>query len=262
MLYLIGSGINGYGSMPYEGILACKKSEQIYLERYTNIISDSDLAMLEKLIGKKIIEISRQELETGFEKNIMPKAGAKDVSLIIVGDPLSATTHIELLKECKEKNINWKVIHASSIYSSLCETGLFVYKFGKSASIPYPEKNYAPTSFFDIIETNWKNNAHSIVFLDIKKDQERYMSVNEGLNILLKISKDRNSFLNEETEIIGVSRLGYDDQIIKFGKIKELINFDFKGRPQILIIPKLSDIEIEYVKFLYSKWLKINNLFI
>jgi diphthine synthase len=172
--------------------------------------------------------------------------------LIIVGDPLSATTHIEFLKECKEKNIKWKVIHASSIYSSLCETGLFVYKFGKSASIPYPEINYSPTSFFDIIENNWNNNAHTIVFLDIKKDLERYMSVNEGLRILLKISKDRCAFFNEDSEVIGVSRLGYNDQIIKFGKAGDLVDYDFAGRPQILIIPKLGDIEREYVDFLYK----------
>ena len=253
MIYLIGSGINGYGSMPIEGIAACKKSKIVYLERYTNVISDSDLAMLEKLSGKKIIELSRQELETGFEKNILELAKSDDVSVIIVGDPLAATTHIELLKECREKNIGWKVIHASSIYSSLCETGLQVYKFGKSCSIPYPEKNYSPTSFFDIIEANWKMGSHTIVFLDIKKDQERYMTISEGLGILLKISKERNSFLDEETEAIGVSRLGYDDQTIKFGKIRELIGFDFKGKPHILIIPKLGKIEGEYVSFLYGK---------
>lgn len=253
MFYLIGSGINGYGSMPIEGIDACKISDYVYIERYTNIISDSDLLILEKLIGKKIIELSRIDLETGFEKNILPKAKDEIVSLIIVGDPLSATTHVEFLKECKEKSIGYKVIHASSIYSSLCETGLHVYKFGKSASIPYPEKNYNPTSFFDIIENNFNNNAHTIVFLDIKKDLEKYMSINEGVNILLKISKDRNSFLNENTEIIGVSKMGYNDQIIKFGKINDLIDFDFKNRPHILIIPKLSDIEREYVSFLYGK---------
>ncbi|MFA5333437.1 MAG: diphthine synthase [Candidatus Nanoarchaeia archaeon] len=253
MFYLIGSGINGYGSMPIEGINACKVSDYVYLERYTNIISDYDLLMLEKLVGKKIIELSRIDLETGFEKNVLPKAGDKTVSLIIVGDPLSATTHIEFLKECKEKRIKYKVIHASSIYSSLCETGMFVYKFGKSASIPYPEKNYNPTSFFDIIENNFKNNAHTIVFLDIKKDLEKYMSINEGLGILLRISKEKKSFLDKNTEIIGVSRMGYDDQIIKFGKIKDLIEFDFKNKPQILIVPKLSEIEREYVSFLYGK---------
>jgi diphthine synthase len=253
MLYLIGSGINGYGSMPIEGMQACRKSDFIYIERYTNIISDSDLEMLEKLAGKKIIELSRNDLEVGFEKKGLPKAKDKIVSLIVVGDPLSATTHIEILKECMEKNIKWKVIHASSIYSSLSETGLFTYKFGKSISIPYPEKNYSPTSFFDILENNYKNNSHTIVFLDIKKDLEKYMSINEGLNILLKISKDRNSFLTKDSEAMGVCRLGYDNQIIKFGKIRELIDFDFKDKPHIIIIPKLSDIEREYAEFLYGK---------
>jgi diphthine synthase len=252
MLYLIGSGINGFGSMPIEGLEMLKKCDCCYIERYTNIISDGDIFELEKLSGKKIIELSRNDLETGFEKNILPKAVNDDVALIIVGDPLSATTHIEFLKECKEKNIKCKVIHASSIYSSLCETGLFVYKFGKSASIPYPENNYSPTSFFDIIENNWNNNAHTIVFLDIKKDLEKYMSVNEGIKILLGISNDKKSFFNKDSEVIGVSRLGYDNQIIKFGKAGDLLDYGFSGRPQILIIPKLGEIEREYVEYLYN----------
>ncbi len=252
MLYLIGSGINGFGSIPFEGLEVLKRCKFCFIERYTNIISNEDILELERLCDKKIVELSRDDLETGFEKNILPKAINDDVALIIVGDPLSATTHIEILKECKERNIKYKVIHASSIYSSLCEAGLHVYKFGKSASIPYPEKNYSPTSFFDIIENNWNNNAHTIVFLDIKKDLNRYMSVNEGLKILLNISRERGSFFNEDSEVIGVSKLGYDDQIIKFGVVKDLLDYDFLGRPQILIIPKLGDIEREYVDFLYK----------
>jgi diphthine synthase len=252
MLYLVGSGINGFGSMPLEGLESLKKCKFCFIERYTNIIGDGDIAELERLSGKKIVELSRSDLEEGFEKNILPKAVNDDVALIIVGDPLSATTHIEILKECKDLGVAWKVIHASSIYSSLCESGLHVYKFGKSASIPYPEKNYSPTSFFDIIENNWNNNAHTIVFLDIKKDLNRYMSVNEGLKILLNISRERGSFFNEDSEVIGVSKLGYDDQIIKFGVVKDLLDYDFLGRPQILIIPKLGDIEREYVDFLYG----------
>jgi len=253
MLYLIGSGINGHSSMPIEGIEACKGSDLVYIERYTSIITDNDLRKLESMVGKKIVELSRNELEVDFEKKILPIALEKNVSLIIVGDPLSATTHIELLKEAKELGVKFKVIHASSIYSSICETGLFAYRFGKSVSIPYPEKNFNPKSFFETMETNYKNNSHTLVFLDIKKDAEKYMSVNEGLKILLEISAERKGFLTLKTEAVGVSRLGYNDQTIKFGKIEELIKSDFKGRPQILIIPKLSEIEREYVEFLHGK---------
>ncbi|MDD5054347.1 MAG: diphthine synthase [Candidatus Nanoarchaeia archaeon] len=253
MLYLVGCGISGHGSITVNGLNACKKSDFVYIERYTGFMDDCELSKLESLIGKKIAELSRNEVESGFEKKILPKASEKNVALMVVGDPLSATTHIELLKECKELNIKCGVIHSSSIHSSLCETGLFIYRFGKSASIPYPEKNYNPTSFFDIVLKNYENDAHTIVFLDIKKDENKYMRVSEGIKILLKISAERNAFFNEETEVIGVCRLGFKDQSIVFCKAKEFSDLNLKGVPQVLIIPKLSPIEREYVEFLYGK---------
>ncbi|MDD5441787.1 MAG: diphthine synthase, partial [Candidatus Omnitrophica bacterium] len=74
--------------MPLEGIDACKKSDFIYIERYTNVFENDNLEELQKIIGKKIIELSRDELEVGFEKSILPLAKDKNISLIISGDPL------------------------------------------------------------------------------------------------------------------------------------------------------------------------------
>lgn len=249
MFYLIGTGISSYKDISINGVDICKKCDIVYIERYTSIISDNDLQQLEKLISKKIIELDRNKLETDFESIIFDKK--KNVALLVVGDPLTATTHIEFLHSCKEKNIEFKVIHASSIFSSVCETGLHAYRFGKSCSIPYPEKNYNPTSYFDIIVNNYKNNAHTIVFLDIKKAQEKYMTITEGLNILLNISKQKNSFFNKSTMVIGIARLGKDDQIIKYGKVESLLNFEFGASPHILIVPKMTRIEKEYVEAIY-----------
>ncbi len=250
MFYLIGSGIAGYKEISLKGIEACKKSTKVYIERYTNIMSDKDINLLSKEIGKEIVELNRDDVESRFEEIV--KNNREDIALIVVGDPLTATTHIELLRSCKERGIKYKVIHSSSIYSAVSETGLHIYKFGKSCSIPFKEKNYNPTSFFDVIESNYKNNAHTLVFLDIKKDENRYMSINQGLSRLIEISKSRGSFLTKETKVIGIARLGYDDQIIKYGTVEELMSFEFGSSPHIIVIPKMSDIEEEYVSYLYN----------
>jgi diphthine synthase len=251
MFYLIGTGVFDYEDLTLKGLRLCKECDFVFIERYTSIFSNQSLIKLEGLIGNKIVELNRNDLESNFESNILEKAKSKNVALLIVGDPLTATTHIEFLRTCKANNVKFKVVHASSIYSSVCETGLHIYRFGKSCSIPYPEKNYKPTSFFDIIEMNHRNQAHSLVFLDIKHDLKKYMSISEALNILLSISKSRSSWFNENTEVIGIARLGSKDQIIKYGTVKELLIYDFGPNPHILIIPYMNGIERDYVTSLY-----------
>jgi diphthine synthase len=78
---------------------------------------------------------------------------------------------------------------------------------------------------------------HTLCLLDIKKDLEKYMTVNEAIEILLKIESKRgeNVFTNE-TFCVGCARLG-GDFVIKAGKASELLKFDF-GKPlHCLIVP-------------------------
>ena len=253
MFFLIGAGISGFDNIPFKGVSLCKSCDYVFLERYTSILSDEDLEKLSKLIGRSIIELDREDLETRFKVLVLDKARVSNVALLVVGDPLTATTHIEFLRNCREEGVGFEVVHASSIYSSVCESGLFIYKFGKSCSVPYPEKGYEPTSFFDIIEENHNIKAHTLVFLDIKKSEEKYMTINEALMILLRISSERNGFFNESTEVIGISRLGFKEQVIKYGKVRELLSYDFGKQPHILIIPSMSEIEREYVESLYKQ---------
>lgn len=250
MFHLIGLGLNNEG-ISVKGLNACNKSSKIFIERYTSLLTNSDLKKLKGLIGKDIVELNREDLEKGFEKKVLKHAGQEDVSLLIIGDPLTATTHIEFLKACKEAGVDYNVVHSGSIFSSVCETGLHVYKFGKSCSIPFTEPGYEPTSFFKVIQDNVSINAHTLIFLDVKKEEGKYMSVNQGLKRLLKISEEENGFFNKDTEVIGIARLGMNGQVIKFGLVKELMNHDFGPPPHIIIIPCMTEIEREYVNALY-----------
>ena len=87
------------------------------------------------------------------------------------------------------------------------------------------------------LKENNKIGLHTLCLLDIKKDLEKYMTVNEAIEILLKIEDKRgeNVFTNE-TFCIGCARLG-GDFVIKAGKASELLQFDF-GKPlHCLIVP-------------------------
>ena len=65
-----------------------------------------------------------------------------------------ATTHSDIILQAKKQGIKTKIIHSSSIFSAIAETGLQIYKFGKTTSIPYPEGKYMPTSPYKVVKDN------------------------------------------------------------------------------------------------------------
>lgn len=227
-LYLIGLGLYDEKDISVKGLETAKNCDILYMEEYTSKLG-VEKKKIEELIGKKIKILSRKEVE---QSDILLKdAKEKEVGFLVGGDPLTATTHSEFLIEAKKKGIETKVIHSSSIYTSVCESGLFIYKFGKSCSIPFPTKSYNPKSFFETIQTNQKNNLHTLVFLDLKPEENRFMTINEAIKILIEAGMDENQL------IVGLARIGSENQTIKAGKANKLIDFDFKKPQHILIVP-------------------------
>ncbi|MBM3309785.1 MAG: diphthine synthase [Candidatus Altiarchaeales archaeon] len=250
MLYLVGLGLFDEKDISLRGLGILKKSDRVYAEFYTNF-SHASLKKLESLAGKKIVVLTRKDIEERPEENVLKDAGRKVISLLVSGDPMVATTHIDLVLRARKKGIKVKIIHASSVYSAVAETGLQIYKFGRTTSIVYPEKNYFPESPYDAIKENKKAGLHTLCLLDVKADEQRYMTVNEGIDVLLQIeAKRKQKVFTQETFCIGVARLG-GDSVIMAGKAKELLKTAFGKPPQILIIPgKMHFMEEEALKTL------------
>jgi diphthine synthase len=238
MFYLIGVGLFPK-QITKEAIDIIVKCKEIYIDGYTNKFSEGNIKELETIINKKIIILNREELEQKqeFIKN--------DCALLIIGNPLSATTHFTIIKDAKNKNINTKVIAGISIFNYRGISGLSEYKFGKTTSIVYPEKNYAPTSFYDVIINNLKNNAHSLCLLDIKTNENRFMSVVEACEILENIDKDKE--LSEKTCVL-LGGIGSENQKIITFYFKDYKKINCAIFPQSLIIcSTLNNIEGEGV---------------
>jgi len=227
-LYLVGLGLWDEKDISVKGLELAKSCDIVYMEEYTSKLGVSKDSV-EKMLDKKVILLSRKDVEQS--DIIIKEAKRKDVALLVGGDPLAATTHIDLILQARKQKIKTRVIHSSSIYTAICESGLFIYKFGKSCSMPFPAKGFNPTSFYEVIADNQKNGAHTIVFLDLHPEENNFMTINQALETLVKLG------LNEDTIAVGFARMGSEDQIIKAGKIKDLIKFDF-GKPQhVLVIP-------------------------
>ena len=145
MFYLVGLGLFDEMDMSLKALECLKNVDKIYAEFFTSRLFGSSFESIEELIGAKIEVLVRNEVEE--ESKFLEEAKIMDVALITGGDPLIATTHSEFLVECKQKGIDYEVIHGSSILSSApAISGLQAYKFGKVTTIPFPDHNFYPKS--------------------------------------------------------------------------------------------------------------------
>jgi len=248
VLYFIGLGLYDEKDISLKGIEALKKVDDIYAEFYTADLFGTTLSAIEDMISKEIRVLTREEVE---EFNIpLNAAMKKDVAFLAAGDPLIATTHTDMMIEVQNLNIETIVIHSSSILSAAPGlAGLQAYKFGKVTTIPFPEENYFPHSPYLAIKANKGLNAHTLVLLDIRADEDRYMTANEGLEYLLRIENERKeNIVTKNSLTVAIARAGSDKPVVRADIVKNLIKEDFGGPLHCLIIPgDLHFMEAEYL---------------
>jgi len=250
MLYLISLGLYDQKDMSVKALETARKCDKLYLELYTTRMN-TDADRLTNFIGKYVKQLTREETENC--ETIIKEAKTKVVGILVGGDALVATTHTSIMLDAKKAGVDVHVIHGSSIYSAIGETGLQLYKFGKTTTLTYHEKNYKPTSFYETIQGNKKSGMHTLVLLDIKSDQNRYMTIREGLELLLETEKEKKlGIISQNAYVIAVSQLG-GDQHIRYGKVKDLMKAKLlENTPAVLVIPgDLHFMEKEFLEDLY-----------
>ncbi len=256
MLYLIGIGLKA-SHLTLEALECIKKCDQVFLEVYTSQYSEGFAKELKEITNRDIKEVNRKDVEEYFDSALL-SANKNNIALLIFGNPLTATTHIQLLLDAKEQGIKWKIIPGISITNMIAESGLDEYKFGRTVTVCYHLPNFEPESFYDQIKENQKLNLHTLCLLDIKKDQtpQKMMNCMEGIEVIEKISKKRG----EDNKFLYIALIGMasEKQKIVVGKkaifeTKEIIQIF----PQSLIITgKMNEKEIESLETLYGA--KIN----
>lgn len=236
MLYLIGIGLGNEKSLTLEGLEAAKRCE-CYFESYTS--KYESIEGLEKLVGKKIIVLKRGDVEEGSQK-LLDSAKRKDVALFVIGDPLAATTHADLVIEAKKQKIPIRIIHNVSIFSAIAECGLQLYKFGRTATIPYTKQ---VESVKDAIEGNRKFGLHTLMLLDLDAEKNKYMTVKEALEILLE-----RKLISRKEKLIA-AHISENSQIF-YDSTEELMKREI-NTPSVLVLPgKLHFKEDEFLELL------------
>ena len=239
MFYLVGLGLNekGYSREAYDAV---GKSDKIYLENYT-VEFPYEIKNLEKEFGKKKLISANREFVESFD--VLKEAKKKNVALLVYGNPLMATTHISLIEEAKKRKIKFKIIHGASILDAVSETGLQIYKFGKTTSMPKwdEKKNFMPESFIDVVKENLSIGAHTLILVDIG------LEFKKALEQLEKASKNKGV---EIKKILVCQKLGTEKSKIIYKEISKLKNEKIEN-PFCFVIPgKLHFLEEEFlVKF-------------
>jgi len=244
MLVFIGLGLCGE-CVPLRGLREAREADAVYVELYTSIVPGLDIRELEGTIGKSIKVLDREAVEQHPDE-ILNAAKVGKVAFLVPGDPMVATTHVDLRLRAARAGIQTKIVHAASIASAAAGlAGLQSYKFGRSATVPFPD-NPSQTPYAVLAE-NLGRGLHTLLLLDIRAEQNRAMTANEAVDIMLGLeAKHHKKAFTFSTLAVVVVRAGSDDAVVRADRVERLREIDFGSPPHVLIVPgKLHFVEAE-----------------
>lgn len=256
-LWLIGIGPGDLGHMTERAKIIARGCYKRYLEGYTAVLPVDQEELLEDVVGSWE-RLMRPSVEN--PESLLEESRKGPVALLVVGDPMQATTHIDLEARCMEEGVSFEVVPGMSATSlAVSLSGLQSYKFGRQVTLPYPYGDYLATSPLEMIESNRIGGLHTLVLLDLDPtglgfDLPTPMSPTQAVTILARMSKkmfdERRNLVGESIEVgewdgILLSDVGTSRQRVSSGSLSDISKIK-EGYVHTLIIPSnMSDNEME-----------------
>jgi len=248
-LALIGMGLHDENGLTLRGLNAAKNADTLYAEFYTSIMPGFSVTELQRLVGKEVKILTRKELEEDADRTILSDAKTARVALLTPGDPMSATTHVGLVLSARKLGIPTVLIHSASIVTAAAGvTGLEVYKFGRTVTIPSPRTNPLPESVYEFIRDNLRVGLHTLALLDIQNG----LTIPDAIRILFKLEEINNGgVVSEDSLVVALARVEAPDCIVRADKAGNLMKADFGKPPHSIILPgKLHFVEAEALQLI------------
>lgn len=250
-LTFVGLGLHNEDGITVEGLKEIERADVVFAELYTSSLTEGSLNRLGGKIGKKIELLDRTALERG--DHLLEMCRNKRVALLVPGDSMAATTHVELRLRAIGMGTDTSVIHGVSVLTAVPGLlGLQHYKFGRTVTLPIPQEGYSPTSPYELIADNLTRGLHTLVLLDIDTENERYMTANEGLHLLIDMGRRmERGDISHDTLVCVVARAGAPDCVVRAGTLRDLSSLDFGPPLHAIVIPgALHFMETEALKVL------------
>ena len=191
-------GPGKFSSMTIEAKQAAKLCDTLRYEAYTALWPQDELDLLEAECGE-ITKVMRPEIET--PELLLEMARNSLVGLLVVGDPLQATTHVDLQLQAAEAGIECITFHGISITTIVTGAlGLSNYKFGRQTTLTYPYGGWVATSPLEVIAMNMSLGQHTLALLDLDPtgagtgQQKPMMPADAVQSVVSMIDKLKNNF--------------------------------------------------------------------
>jgi len=252
MLQLLGTGLRGIKSITVEELDLIRKADSVYVESYTSISPDDIATSLRDQFGVHAETLSREDVESS--EILLTRSVSENVCLLVVGDPLSATTHNRLRLSALERGIEVDVVENASIVTTApVKAGFMLYRMGAPVSLPFISEKFRPRSVCDKIKRNLDMNLHTLVFLDLREGRTMYP--HEAVGELLEIEKTYSvGAISENSELCFLSKVSQPGEKIIFDTARNFLRYRDETSPSVLIVPsKLDDIEEQFLRVFAKK---------
>lgn len=235
-LWFIGLGLGDEQDMSRRSIDVLRGCAAIFGEEYTAIWSPGAFDRLAREVGRPIALLAREEVED--ERPILSAlAQGGNVAFLAVGDPFGATTHLALRLAAERAGYPTHYLPNASILSAAAGTlGLIPYRFGRTVSLPFPEPGFEPTSPIDAIDRNRQNGLHTLVLLDLRPAEGRFLTASEALSILRERDVEER-VVSGHLKVAVLARVGRADQATFYGPVDALRKLDFGAPMHAVVVP-------------------------
>jgi diphthine synthase len=234
-LWFVGLGLSDEQGLSGEALRALRDAGEVFAEQYTAVAPSGTLERVEREIGRPIHRLDRPLVES--ERPILDALGrTRSVALLVVGDPFAATTHVALRIAAERNGHRWRYVPAASILTAAPGfLGLQHYRFGRTVSLPLPTPGFAPTSPLEQIAGNRERGLHTLVLLDLRPEEERFLTADAALR-LLRERDPTGRFLPPGAAIAVAARVGRPDADGWYGPLDDLLTTDFGPPPHALVV--------------------------
>lgn len=246
-LHLVGLGLHDAKDITVKGLERVRACTAIYAEFYTAVLAGTDHAALEAFLGRPVRLLAREGVERGAAR-LVEEAATAEVALLTAGDPLTATTHTDLVLRCRAAGVPVHVVHAPSILTAAPGLlGLMHYKFGRTTTLARPHGDWLPTSPFEAVAENHARGLHTLVLLDIQAEADYFMTADEGAALLLLLAEKvgpSGAWFTAETPVGVVARAGAPEPLVRTGPAGRMAQASFGPPLHCLVVPgRLHDVE-------------------
>lgn len=235
-LVFIGLGLHDEKGITLRGLEEARRADIVFAEFYTSALLGARIEAVEALVGKPIRRLGREQVEKG--EDVLEAARANRVAFLVAGDPMVATTHVDLRLRATAAGIPTRVVHGVSILGAAAGAlGLQAYKFGRTTTVPFASPGFRPASPLDPILENRKAGLHSLVLLDLREDGT-FLDPKEALRSLLAMAGDRGTAdFGPSTLVCVLSQVGSADPRIATGRVADLLKRDLGPPLHCLVVP-------------------------